>query len=77
MSMARRSNVTAHTVGLSGICPLDVIFGRVLLLLGRNGAVRGRPVLEHGGAPDEGLAADVAEVGRGLALVPPHVDLEV
>ena len=82
MPMARRSNVTAHTVGLSGICPLDVILsppllGRVLLLLGRNGAVRGRPVLEHGGAPDEGLAADVAEVGRGLALVPPHVDLEV
>ena len=34
-------------------------------------------MLEHGGAPDEGLAADVAEVGRGLALVPPHVDLEV
>ena len=81
MSMARRSNVTAHTVGLSGICPLHVILspllGRVLLLPGRNGAVRGGPVLEHGGPPDEGLAADVAEVGRRLALMPPHVDLEV
>ena len=72
--MARSSNV-----GLNRICPLHVILspllGRVLLLLGRNGAVRGGPVLEHGGAPDEGLAADVAEVRRRLALVPPHVDL--
>ena len=79
MSMARRSIVVAHTVGLNRISPLHVILspllGRVLLLPGRNGAVRGGPVLEHGGAPDEGLAADVAEVRRGLALVPPHVDL--
>ena len=80
--MARRSNVVvAHTVGLDRICPLHVILspllGRVLLLIGRNGAVRGGPVLEHGGPPDEGLAADVAEVGRRLALVPPHVDLRV
>ena len=68
-------------VGLNRICPLHIILspllGRVLLLLGRNGAVCGGPVLEHGGPPNEGLAADVAEVGRGLALVPPHVDLRV
>ena len=79
--MARGSNVIAHSVGLNRIYPLNVILspllGRFPLLLGRNGAVCGGPVIEHGGPPDEGLAADVAEVGRRLALVPPHVDLRV
>ena len=33
------------------------------------------PVLQHGRPSDERLPTDVAKVGRGLALVPPHVDL--
>ena len=33
------------------------------------------PVLQHGRPSDERLPTYVAKVGRGLALVPPHVDL--
>ena len=46
-----------------------------IILLWRNNAVSGGPVLQHGRPPDERLATHVAKVGRRLAPVPPHVDL--